>query len=94
MPLTDSHLVVNNSDLKIIIWNAQISSARSPVDQRNWRISKRFISSMIFQGIDFFGIVEIDENSVGYLNSIFTRFDLPYRVANGTQKRGNTRFDT
>ena len=94
MPLTDSHLVVSNSNLKIIIWNAQISSARSAVDQRNWRISKRFISSMIFQEIDFIGIVEIDENSVAYLNSIFTRFNLPYRVANGTQKRGNTRFDT
>ena len=61
MPLTDSHLVVSNSNLKIIIWNAQISSARSAVDQRNWRISKRFISSMIFQEIDFIGIVEIDE---------------------------------
>lgn len=82
------------TDLSIIIWNAKISSARSEVDKRNWKISKRFIASMIFQETDFIGIIEIDENSVEYLNNIFSRFHLPYRVANGTQKRGNTRFDT
>lgn len=85
---------MSTSDLRIIIWNAKISSARSEIDQRNWKISKRFIASMILQEIDFIGLIEIDESSVVYLNRIFTRFNFPYRVANGTQKRGNTRFDT
>ena len=82
------------TDLNIIIWNAKISSARSGVDLKSWRLSKRFIASLIFQEIDFIGLIEIDEKSVAYLNTIFARFHLPYKVADGTQKRGNTRFDT
>jgi hypothetical protein len=92
MSLTDS--VVSNADLKVIIWNAKISSARSAVDKRSLRISKRFIAGIISQNIDFIGLIEIDENSVEYFNSVFTRFNLPYRVANGTQQIGTTRFDT
>lgn len=86
--------IMNNTDLKLIIWNAQISAARTTLNQRNWRISKRFILFLILQEVDFIGLIEIDEESVNYLNCIFTRFELPYRTANGTQKRGNTRFDT
>lgn len=82
------------TDLNIIIWNAKISSSRSAVDQRSWRISKRFIARLLTQNIDFIGLIEIDDTSVNYLNSIFERFKIPYRVANGTQQRGNTRFDT
>lgn len=85
---------MSNTDLKILIWNAQISSARSAINIRNWRIAKRFIATLIFQEFDFIGLIEIDEESVDYLNKIFIRFHIPYRVANGTQKRGNTRFDT
>ena len=73
------------TDLNIIIWNAKISSSRSAVDQRSWRISKRFIARLLTQNIDFIGLIEIDDTSVNYLNSIFERFKIPYRVANGTE---------
>lgn len=85
---------MNNFDLKLIIWNAQISSARATFNIKNWRISKRFLHSLIVQQVDFIGLIEINEESVNYLNNIFIRFNIPYRVANGTQQRGNTRFDT
>lgn len=85
---------MSNADLQIIIWNAKISSSRSAFDQKSWKISKRFIAGLLIQNIDFIGLIEIDDTSVNYLNSIFKRFNIPYRVANGTQQRGNTRFDT
>jgi hypothetical protein len=85
---------MSNADLKVIIWNAQIRSSRSVFNKKNWKISKRFISLLISQGIDFIGLIEIDEGSVNYLNSVFIRFKIPYRVANGTQSIRNTRFDT
>jgi hypothetical protein len=85
---------MQNNDLNIIIWNSQICSARSVFNEKNWRISKRFILSLILRDIDFIGLIEVSEKVVRDLNNIFIRYSIPYRVADGTQVRGNTRFDT
>lgn len=85
---------MENADLNIIIWNAKISASRSEFSANNWKLCKRFILSLIRQNIDLLGLIEINEESVLYLKKIFERFNVPYEVANGTQTRQNTRFDT
>lgn len=85
---------MQHNDLNIIIWNAKISAARSEFSARNWRMCKRFILNMIKEDIDLIGIIEINDESVIFIKTIFKRLNIPYDVANGTQSRGNTRFDT
>lgn len=85
---------MQHNDLNIVIWNAKISAARSEFSAKNWRMCKRFILNIMKQDIDLIGVIEINEESVIFLKTIFKRLNIPYDVANGTQSRGNTRFDT
>lgn len=81
-------------DLNVVVWNTQVKASRSEFNSKNWRFCKKVIYSLILQNIDLIGLIEVDETCVGYLNSIFERFNLPYKVADGTQQRRNTSFDT